>query len=825
MVRLLAGRIAPAYRFRTSAPIVTQEGVGQLRRDDLVAPSDLRVYRNGQLVTSHIGFVLTSMYQMVGVEEEVDKWFEEAPALTWDESTAKVGLTLTPKPTVHGNLYLGFTLVDLTLPQDQASALYQGPNTTQFLFLRIVQVNTRPSFTAPSIVNVRSIVAHDGGQSEPETLDGIIQNITAGALDEDVLQTLALELTGLTGADGAGHACEHLLHATPAVSYAGFPSRSASISLHLQPFRSGRCTLELTLRETAGVPEAEALAFSASLAVVVSAVNQAPSFTVLKPELLIVESSGSHAIHAVVGNVSDGEPALADAPSQSVSMLISTVAATPPSLFAVAPSISASAAHLTFTVSEGESGLAMIRLRAKDDGGTLFGGQDSSEEASVRVQVLARPRLSAVHPTWWMASEVDASNLRLTITGEFFGAARAASQLPPFVTNDQMSGTHPAPGAYAIVGGHPCLRTELISDSEVLCIGIRPFAHTASVNVRVIEPVPHGVGPVIREGTLGVHKQLQRVELLVGGATDDGRGFVAAAANSSLLTVGLWNVVPDRPVRALGALASAGSVIAAGTFQSTSFAPAAGEKRTIRTTYILSGAGLDTAMSWPTPSSLGHGLDGAVTSMTKIKHGGRVWVMLAGSFTRAFLKSSAPSVLSSRARQTVVKGGGLLIWGPAVEWSAPDGASPVHGDDDESQWREVSGKGCPQGAMTATASFLETIPGDSVAQRTLVFVGGRFHSVASSPSRLAPSDAGGLMMLDWASKEWSPLCGTLKARPEPDLASPAASSTCAGSADESQGCGVRGGDILAISVSQDSCLDCGFQLVVGGTFSHAAAPR
>jgi len=640
-----------------------------------------------------------------------------------------------------------------------------------------------------------------------------------------VLQALALEVTGLTGADRAGQACEHLLHATPTLSYSGFPSRTASLSLHIQPFRSGKCTLELTLRETAGVPESEALSFTASITVDVSAVNQAPAFAVLKPELLIVESSGSHTIHAVVGNVSDGEPLLADAPSQPVSMLISSVAATPPSLFTVAPAIAASATHLSFTVSDGESGFAMLGLRAKDDGGTLFGGQDSSEEALVRVQVLARPRLSSVHPTWWMAAEVDASNLRLTITGEFFAAARADSQLPPFVTSDQMNGTQPAPGAYALVGGRPCLRTELISDSEVLCIGIEPFSRTARVNVRVIEPVPHGVGPVMREGTLGEHKQLQRVELLVGGATDDGQGFVAAAANSSLLTVGQWEVMPDRPVRALGASASAGSVIAAGTFQSTSFTPQAGQRRTIRTTYILSGAGLDTAMSSPTPSSLGHGLDGAVTSMTKIKQGSREWVMLAGSFTKAFLKAVAPSAMSARARQTVVKGGGLLLWGPAVKWTAPGEASPGYDDDDETQWREVAGQGCPQGAMTATASFQESLPGEGAAQRTLVFVAGRFHSVASASSRLAPSEAGGLMMLDWASKEWSPLCGIVKTRTQADPSSRDTSSTCAGSAEEAQGCGVRGGDILALTVSQDSCLDCGFQLVVGGTFSHAAAPR
>ena len=33
--------------------------------------------------------------------------------------------------------------------------------------------------------------------------------------------------------------------------------------------------------------------------------------------------------------------------------------------------------------------------------------------------------------------------------------------------------------------------------------------------------------------------------------------------------------------------------------------------------------------------------------------------------------------------------------------------------------------------------------------------------------------------------------------------------------------GVAGGDIVAMSASQEACVDCGFQLVVAGTFDHA----
>ena len=562
LVRLQAGRTPTAFRFRSSAPIVIQEGSGRLRRDDLVAPGDMRVYRDGMLATSGLGLVLTSLYQLPGVEEQVHSWFDEPPALTVDQTSSSVALSLLAKANVHGNLYMGFTLVDLTLPPSQA-LLNLGPNSTQFIFLRIVQVNTRPFFTVPADLSIAWLVGD--AALHPVTLDGVVQNVTAGALDEDVAQRVRLEVSALSGSDGAGAACEELMDPRhpPAVSYPGFPTRAASISLRLQAERAGRCTLQLTASEIDGIPLAQALAYSANLTVVVASVNRAPSFALRRPELVVVANSGAHAIADLVGDISSGEPAAAHAPQQTVSMLVASIAATPPSLFRLAPSIAASTGLLSFSVSDGESGMALIGLRALDDGGTLFGGRDSSEEAQVRIQVLPRPRVSSVYPTWWMSTEVDAANLRLRVLGEFFTAARAGSELPPAVAGDQMHLAQPSPGAYVLVGGHPCLRTELVSDTELHCIGVRPFARAAVINVRVVEPLPpSSQTPLVREGTLGETKELQRIELLVGGASDDGRGFVATAANSSFLTLHQWNVMPDRsvgPARGTTSLVGLGS--------------------------------------------------------------------------------------------------------------------------------------------------------------------------------------------------------------------------------------------------------------------------
>jgi hypothetical protein len=133
----------------------------------------------------------------------------------------------------------------------------------------------------------------------------------------------------------------------------------------------------------------------------------------------------------------------------------------------------------------------------------------------------------------------------------------------------------PDAGAYALVDGNACLRSVLVSDSELRCEGIHAFASSAEIKVRIIQAptlCTLAQGRVTLEGTLGVLRQLQRIGLLVGGSTSDGRGFLATAASSSSQAMQAWHVSFDRPVRCVEASSTTGSVFAAGIFQSvTSF--------------------------------------------------------------------------------------------------------------------------------------------------------------------------------------------------------------------------------------------------------------
>ena len=73
------------------------------------------------------------------------------------------------------------------------------------------------------------------------------------------------------------------------------------------------------------------------------------------------------------------------------------------------------------------------------------------------------------------------------------------------------------------------------------------------------------------------------------------------------------------------------------------------------------------------------------------------------------------------------------------------------------------------------------------------------------------------MVLDWRARQWGPLCGVVK---RSSSTADASGSQGQGSAvEKSQGCGVRGGDIVAISIVDDTL--GAYEVVVGGTFSPA----
>jgi hypothetical protein len=166
----------------------------------LVAEEDIKVYRRGRLVTDHRAFVLTSLYQVPATWQTVDDMFDVAPRLslpTLFNSSSTVTLTFTAKAVVHGNLYMGFTLVDeyelagSNVPSDQTPA---GPNTTQFIFVHIMPVNSPP--TMEIVTPNQTLPSPTSAHPAPVRvrLNHVISHLSTGAVDEDLIQTLSLRL-------------------------------------------------------------------------------------------------------------------------------------------------------------------------------------------------------------------------------------------------------------------------------------------------------------------------------------------------------------------------------------------------------------------------------------------------------------------------------------------------------------------------------------------------------------------------------------------------------------------------------------------------------
>ena len=196
-----------------------------------------------------------------------------------------------------------------------------------------------------------------------------------------------------------------------------------------------------------------------------------------------------------------------------------------------------------------------------------------------------------------------------------------------------------------------------------------------------------------------------------------------------------------------------------------------------------------------------------------------------GSFTSAYLKSTSRLPPRRGGAATVVRARGLVIWGPPLHVRAPEeplsssspnpavcrsGCEEAGSEEAELTFSPLPGEGVVEGAMTAAEVFVQTLsspaPQASISgrQRTLVFVAGRFTGVHTSKDANGPGndtsashtsqdtaasarDAGGLMMLDWSTRQWQPLCGVINtSSPTPAGGSDACRAQVT---QESQGCG------------------------------------
>src|SRR5258705_8690785 len=127
-------------------------------------------------------------------------------------------------------------------------------------------------------------------------------------------------------------------------------------------------------------------------------VNVVPSFT-KGPDIVVLQNSGPHIVPGWATNISPG-PA-----NEAGQALEFTTTTDNGALFSASPQITPDGT-LTFTSAHNRSGKAVVSLVLKDNGGTAFGGQDTSPPQTFRIAVL-----SPCEAVQRLVQQVQAANL------------------------------------------------------------------------------------------------------------------------------------------------------------------------------------------------------------------------------------------------------------------------------------------------------------------------------------------------------------------------------------------------------------------------------
>lgn len=111
------------------------------------------------------------------------------------------------------------------------------------------------------------------------------------------------------------------------------------------------------------------------------AVNEAPSFT-KGPDLVVLQNCGPQLVRGWATDISPGPP------NEAGQALAFRVTTENDELFSVLPAV-APDGTLVFTPARNRSGVARVKLLLKDNGGTAYGGQDTSPPQRFIITVLS----------------------------------------------------------------------------------------------------------------------------------------------------------------------------------------------------------------------------------------------------------------------------------------------------------------------------------------------------------------------------------------------------------------------------------------------------
>jgi hypothetical protein len=271
--------------------------------------------------------------------------FSAAPALSPTGT-----LTFTTAANASGTATFDVVLTDSGSDNNTSAA--------QTLSITATAINDAPSFT---VGPDEDILENAGAQ----VVNPWATAISAGPADE-AAQTLSFAITGNDN--------PALFSAGPSVSPNGVLSYTTAADV------SGVANITLTLSDSGGTANGGSdTSAPQSFSITVNNVNSAPVFTA-GPNQTVNEDAGPQTVAPWATGIDDGDPTVTQG------LTFTVTGNTNPGLFSAAPTVNA-AGELSYTPAADVSGSATISLVLGDDGGTAFGGVDTSAPQSFSITV------------------------------------------------------------------------------------------------------------------------------------------------------------------------------------------------------------------------------------------------------------------------------------------------------------------------------------------------------------------------------------------------------------------------------------------------------
>ncbi len=286
--------------------------------------------------------------------------------VTFDVSNTNNGL-FTVQPTIDASGKLTFTAGPnlsgsakvTVIAMDNGGTDNGGVDTSdpQFFTISVIGVNDQPDFSIGGNV----IVNEDSGT---KTSTNYLTSVIAGPPDEAGSQTTTTFVTNDSNA---------LFATQPSIDAAGTLTFTPAANAN------GLATVTVKVQDNGGTSNGGIDSRTQTFTITVNEVNDAPSF-VIGANQTVNEDAGAQSVSAFASAISAGP---SNESTQTVSFLVSNDNNT---LFAVQPSIDATG-KLTYTLAPDAFGSAKVSVQAKDDGGTDFGGVDTSTAQTFTITV------------------------------------------------------------------------------------------------------------------------------------------------------------------------------------------------------------------------------------------------------------------------------------------------------------------------------------------------------------------------------------------------------------------------------------------------------